>query len=278
MNLATGCKDNIMIDAFPTLYIPHGGGPCFFMDWTMGPADSWNRLEHWLRHCAADLPAEPKAILVVSAHWEESAFTVQSGSAPGLLFDYYGFPEHTYRLEYPAPGAPAFAARARDLLESSGCQCREDFNRPFDHGVFVPLMLMFPNADIPVFQVSLRAELDPVAHLRAGLALAPLRREGVLIVGSGMSYHNLRNFIGAADTGSSATFDDWLLGLTELEPGERFEKLSGWLKAPCARLAHPREEHLLPLMMAAGAGVDSPMRRVFRDEIHGHAVSAFQFG
>ena len=267
-----------MSTPMPTVFIPHGGGPCFFMEWTMGPPDSWDRLEHWLRGYAATLADRPEAILVVSAHWEESDLTVQSGASPQLLFDYYGFPPHTYELEYPAPGDPARAARVAQLLERQGIACREDPQRPFDHGVFVPLLLMFPDADIPVFQLSLHASLDPRVHLAAGEALGALREEGVLIVGSGLSYHNLPDLMRQTGNSASAEFDDWLNSLAELSSGQRLERLGAWAEAPGARAAHPREEHLLPLMVAAGAGGDSPMRQVFHDRIHGHAVSAFQFG
>lgn len=262
----------------PTVYIPHGGGPCFFMEWTMGAPDSWDRLGVWLRGYVDGLAARPRAVLVVSAHWEEPRVTVQTGAAPGLLFDYYGFPEHTYRLRFPAAGAPECAAVARELLESAGIECGESPDRPFDHGVFVPLMLMFPDADVPIFQTSLHASLDANLHIEVGSALEPLREQGVLIVASGMSYHNLPDFMGHRRPEASQAFDDWLNGLSALSAPERRRALAQWVDAPAARLAHPREEHLLPLMVAAGAGGESEMTGVFRDRIHGHLISAFQFG
>jgi hypothetical protein len=139
----------------PSLFIPHGGGPCFFMP---DPRGTWTRMGDYLRSLPATLPGPPRAILVVSGHWEEPAFTFTGAERhPGLIFDYYGFPEHTYKLEYPAPGSPALAARVRDLLADAGIASQEDATRGFDHGVFVPFLLMYPDADIPVVQLSLRA-------------------------------------------------------------------------------------------------------------------------
>jgi aromatic ring-opening dioxygenase catalytic subunit (LigB family) len=193
----------------PTLFIPHGAGPCFFMEWSRGPADAWDKTAAWLKGLVADLPERPTAILVVSGHWEEPVFTVGSAAKPPMLFDYYGFPEHTYQLTFDAPGAPALAARVRDLLGQAGFETGEDSQRGYDHGVFVPMKLVTPEADIPVLQLSLEAGLSPERHLAAGRALAPLRDEGVLIVGSGMSWHNMRGF-SPAFTGKSRAFDAWL--------------------------------------------------------------------
>jgi aromatic ring-opening dioxygenase catalytic subunit (LigB family) len=137
----------------PTLFIPHGAGPCFFMDWTRGPADTWDRTAAWLKGLVADLPERPKAMLVVSGHWEEPVFTVGSSSKPPMIFDYYGFPEETYRLKFDAPGSPALAGRVRELLGAAGLPTAEDAQRGYDHGVFVPLLLSTPEADIPVVQL-----------------------------------------------------------------------------------------------------------------------------
>ena len=178
----------------PTLFIPHGGGPCFFMDPPPNDPHAWDAMAAYLRGIAASLPAKPRAILVISAHWETPRPTVMTAAHPPMLFDYYGFPEHTYKLEYPAPGSPELASRVRALLADAGIASDADDARGYDHGVFVPFLLMFPDADIPIVQLSLRGDLDPAAHIAIGRALAPLRDEGVLIVGSGMSYHNLRRF------------------------------------------------------------------------------------
>jgi aromatic ring-opening dioxygenase catalytic subunit (LigB family) len=265
----------------PTLFVPHGGGPCFFMDPPPGDPQAWDAMASYLRGIAASVGAKPRAILVISAHWETPRPTVMTAERPSMLFDYYGFPEHTYRLRYPAPGSPALASRVRALLSSEGIASDEDAARGYDHGVFVPFLLMFPDADIPVVQLSLRADLDPAAHIAIGRALAPLRDERVLIVGSGMSYHNLRRFwsTDANDVECARAFDAWLADAVETaDADERSARLIDWANAPGARTAHPRSEHLLPLMVAAGAGGGDRGTRTYSDWIFGKAVSGFQFG
>ena len=260
----------------PTLFIPHGAGPCFFMDWTRGPADTWDRTAAWLKRLVADLPQRPRAILMISGHWEAPQFTVGSAERPPMLYDYYGFPEHTYRLQFAAPGSPALAQRLRDLLGEAGFPTAADPERGYDHGVFVPLLLATPEADVPVVQLSLRQDLDPSAHLAAGRALAPLRDEGVLIVGSGMSWHNMRGF-SPAYTARSAAFDGWLEAALA-DPVGRDEAIRRWEEAPNAREAHPREEHLAPLFIAAGAAAGEPGRLAFRDQAMDVVISGYQFG
>ncbi|MBL6751592.1 MAG: dioxygenase [Nevskia sp.] len=263
----------------PTFFITHGGGPCFFMDWSpIGPADSWNRLGEWLRALPATLPARPAAVVVVSAHWEAPLFSITADPRPELIFDYHGFPEHTYRLQYPAPGAPALAGEVRALLAGAGLAAAEVLGRGYDHGVFVPFKLVFPDADVPIVQLSLRADLGPAVHLQAGRALAPLRSRNVLIVGSGSSYHNLRRF-GAAGGAASEQFDAWLTAtVTAADAAGREQGLAHWAEAPAARQAHPREEHLLPLMVAAGAAGTDRGERVFTDRIMGVRLSNYRFG
>lgn len=265
----------------PTLYIPHGGGPCFFMDWTMGPPDTWEKMAAWLRQLAARIESHsgrPRAILVISAHWEEKEVAVQKQEHPPLLYDYYGFPPHTYQLKYDAPGAPALAQQVVELLETAGIAAHADTARGLDHGVFIPFKLIYPDADIPVFQVSLKAGLDPAAHLAIGRALAPLRWQGVLIVGSGMSYHNMRGLFENSGAADSRKFDAWLTETVELpDAAARNRRLEQWSQAPAARAAHPREEHLLPLMVAAGAA-EEPGHRIFTDHVMGAQVSAYWFG
>ncbi len=265
-------------EKLPTFYIPHGGGPCFYMDWKMGPADTWVKMKAWLEGLAKDLKAPPRALLVISAHWEEQVASVTTNPAPPLLFDYYGFPQHTYELTWPAPGSPELAARVCTLLQNAGIESREDAARGFDHGVFVPLKLTFPNAEIPTIQLSLRAGLDPAEHLKIGRALAPLREEGVLIVGSGMSYHNMRGFNQPASLAHSERFDAWLAKTASEEPANRDASLSAWKKAPSAIECHPREEHLIPLMVAAGAAGGDRGEAVFRDKVMGVIASAIRFG
>lgn len=260
----------------PTLFIPHGAGPCFFMEWTRGPADQWDRMAAWLKGLVAGLPERPKAILVISGHWEAPVFTVGAAERPPLIYDYYGFPEHTYQLRFDAPGSPALAHRVRELITNAGLPAYEDAERGYDHGVFVPLKLVTPEADIPVVQLSLQNGLDPAAHLAVGRALAPLRGEGVLIVGSGMSWHNMRGF-SPAFSEKSAAFDAWLEDALA-EPAGRDEAIRSWATAPYAREAHPREEHLAPLFVAAGAAEGEPGRVAFRDTVMDVVVSGFEFG
>jgi aromatic ring-opening dioxygenase catalytic subunit (LigB family) len=195
-----------------------------------------------------------------------------------MLFDYYGFPPETYKLSYPAPGSPALAARARNLLSAAKIESSTDDKRGFDHGVFVPQLIIDPKAEIPVVMLSLRNDLDPAGHIAIGKALAPLRDEGVLIIGSGSSYHNLRQFF-SGDGRASIPFDDWLAE-TAMQPdaAQRNARLVAWEKAPNARACHPREEHLIPLMVAAGAAEGDVGRQSFRDRIGGQAVSCFSFG
>ncbi len=264
--------------AQPTLYIAHGGGPCFFMDWSsIGPKDTWDRMGAWLRGLASSLPERPKSILVISAHWEEDEFTVLTDEHPELIYDYTGFPAETYAISYPAPGSPKLADQVAELLDAAGIEVRRKSHRGFDHGVFIPFKLVFPDAEIPIIQLSLKRGLDPADHLRAGLALASLRNEGVLIVGSGMSYHNLRKFFGGG-ANRSYEFDAWLTEtVTKHSSVERARNLVAWEKAPAAREAHPREEHLLPLMVVAGAASTGKGELAFHDEIMGQAVSAYRF-
>lgn len=265
----------------PTLFIPHGGGPCFFMDPPPGlPRDLWEPMAAHLRGIPQAIGARPRAILVISGHWECPRLTVQSAARHSLLFDYYGFPEHTYQLAYPVAGDPALAARVRELLAAQGFESDEDRERGLDHGVFVPFKLIYPHADVPIVQLSLRQGLDPVEHLRIGHALKPLRAEGVLIVGSGMSYHNLRHFMTAepAVVQASDRFDAWLNQAATAAPAERERALSHWAEAPGARVCHPRSEHLIPMMVAAGAAGEDSGHRIYHQRLLGKLISGFQFG
>ncbi|WP_367067112.1 class III extradiol ring-cleavage dioxygenase [Oryzisolibacter sp. LB2S] len=264
----------------PTLYIPHGAGPCFFMDWN--PPGTWDRMAAFLRAIPASLPARPRAIALVTAHWLAPQPSMSSAERPGMLFDYYGFPPHTYALDYPAPGAPLLADRVSDLLAGAGLAPQQDGARGFDHGSFIPLMLAFPEADIPVLQLSLLQSLDAADHIRLGRALAPLREEGVLIIGSGMSYHNMRGYGDPRSAAISTAFDQWLAETVALPAPEREARLADWASAsgPAGRLSHPpgAEEHLLPLHVVAGAAGDSAGAKVFTDRVLGVDVSAFRFG
>ena len=261
----------------PSIFLPHGGGPCFFMNWTMGPPDTWDKTRGFLEGISATLPEPPRAMVVVSGHWEERVPTVSIVKHPGLIFDYYGFPPETYQLQWPAPGSPAVALRASELLQESGLPVNCDPARGFDHGIFVPLKVAFPKADIPVIPLSLAGSLDPALHLAVGRALTPLRDEGVLIIGSGMSFHNLRAYLQKDTLNRSADFDAWLAHAISRPASERDSLLNRWRDAPFARFSHPREEHLIPLMVAAGAGGNDEGRHVFRDAPMGAVTSAWRW-
>ena len=243
----------------------------------MGPSDTWHRMAAWLKQLSATLNEKPKAIIVISGHWEAEPVAITAQAAPPLLFDYYGFPPETYQLEYPAPGDPVLARRIADLLQEGGVPAHLDAQRGFDHGVFIPFKLIYPNADVSIVQLSLKAGLRPEQHLQIGRLLAPLRKEGVLIVGSGMSYHNLRGFGVTAGPVSDA-FDRWLSDAVCSDIQQRERDLIAWQTAPGARQAHPREEHLLPLMVVAGAAGADRGQKLFQDRVMGATVSAFGFG
>lgn len=261
----------------PTWFIPHGGGPCFFMDWS--PPHAWDRMADFLRNLASTLPRKPKALVMVSAHWLEPHFAVTSGVQPELIYDYYGFPPHTYELKYPAPGAPALAEQIVTTLTAAGIASASDAQRGFDHGMFIPLKLIFPEADIPVVQLSMHSSLDPTLHLEAGRALQALRDQDVLIIGSGMSFHNMRAYGNPQYGPVSDAFDDWLTLAVESSPQERYRLLMNWEQAPGARQCHPprAEEHLIPLMIVAGAAGDDAGRKVFSDRVMETTLSAFSF-
>jgi aromatic ring-opening dioxygenase catalytic subunit (LigB family) len=264
----------------PVWFIPHGGGPCFFMDPPPSAPDAWTRMEAYLRGIPAAIGAKPRAILIVSAHWLESRPTVTAAAAPPLIYDYLGFPPHTYELKYPAPGDPALAEEIVQRLARAGIDAGADAARGVDHGVFIPLLLLYPAADIPVVQLSMLRSLDPEAHLAVGRALGSLRDEGVLIVGSGMSFHNLQNFYSADPRlfAIAGKFDAWLTDAAAAEPAVRDAVLARWAEAPGARISHPHEDHLLPLMVAAGAaGADRGVRD-YSDNVFGAPISGYRFG
>lgn len=267
----------------PSIYLPHGGGP-----WTIveNMRSGHEELDAYLKGLAATLPEQPKAVLCVSAHWEAAKPTVQTSSSPPMLYDYYGFPPESYEFVWPAPGSPEVAAMVTDHLKSAGLSFGEDPERGFDHGAFVPLMRVDPKAATPTFQLSLIEGLDPLAHIEVGKALAPLREQGVLILGSGMSYHNMRGFMQAMRSRDAAAmvqddskrFDDWLAETMALEPSARETRLVEWAKAPGGRESHPREEHLLPLMVNLGAGLEAEASIAFQANVVGAHVSAVHFG
>ena len=257
----------------PALYIPHGGGPSFFMQGERKAR--YQATEDFLRSIQGLLPARPRAILIITAHWECAVPSFTSGSRPGLIYDYHGFPPETYALQYPAPGEPALAAQAAALLQAAGFAAQLAPDYGWDHGVFIPLKVMYPDADVPVVAMSLQASLDPALHCDLGAALASLRAQGVLVVGAGMSYHNLRHFAEAAP--ASYAFHDWLDTALAGDHASRRAQLAQWAGAPGGRASHPREEHLLPLMVASGAGSDQPARRLWRGAVGPSCLGAWAF-
>lgn len=267
----------------PTIFLPHGGGPWPWMDLSFLLTDQEKQsLTDYLVGLAGTLPRRPRALLVVSAHWEARVPTLMTHAHPPMLYDYYGFPPETYQIRWPAPGEPELAEHVRELVGQAGFETATDAERGFDHGTFVPLKLCFPDADVPTVQLSLRQDLDPAWHLAFGRALAPLRDEGVLLVGSGMSFHNLRDFFGGMPRGArgprSEPFDAWLREVAVAPPDARNAELVRWDAAPSARIAHPREEHLLPLMVMAGAAGADAGHVGFAGTFGGFHVTSVHFG
>jgi 4,5-DOPA dioxygenase extradiol len=255
------------------VYFSHGGGPLPIL----GDA-SHQAMVDFMTRLPAQL-ARPDAIVVVSAHWEENAATLLGAPNPPMFYDYYGFPEEAYSITYPAPGHPALAERIVSLLEENGIPARIDPRRGFDHGLFIPLALMYPRADIPSTQLSLLRGLDPSAHIALGKALRQLLSEKILFIGSGFSFHNLKAFFGqtaGAPDAANDAFQDWLIETCAgpLSQPEREHRLIEWEQAPSARYCHPREEHLLPLHVCLGM-MGRPAAVAFDDQILGKRGVAF---
>ena len=264
------------MNKMPVYFLSHGGGPWPYVD---GMRQMFAETERQFKALPGRLPAKPKAVLVITGHWEEAEFTVSTAEHPPMVYDYGGFPEHTYRIRYPAPGSPELASRVKDLLENAGFPVNEDRRRGFDHGTFVPLALMYPDADIPVVMLSLKATYDPQEHIRVGQALAPLREEGVLIIGSGMTYHNMRGFGREESAPVAEAFEKYLSSATS-QPDWRVrnDQLARWEDAPHARVAHPREDHLIPLMVIAGAAQDDQGRPLLVDHVMNVPMASYEFG
>lgn len=265
-----------MTKPLPTYFISHGGGP---WPWLPDMRRMLANLEVSLARMPQEIGQVPKAVLMISGHWEDDAFAVMTSPKPGMVYDYSGFPPETYKITYPAPGAPDLADRAAGLIRAAGLPVRPDSRQGFDHGTFAPLAVIYPDADVPVFQVSLRHGYDPAEHFALGRALAPLRDEGVLIVGSGLSYHNLRLF-GPGAKVPSAAFDAWLGEVLDAAPAARTAALLDWESAPYARVCHREEDHLVPLFAALGAAEGERATRVYHDTnvFGGVTASSWKFG
>lgn len=256
------------------IFISHGGGP-----WPLLKDPRHKNLIDFLEKIPQTL-ISPSAIVVVSGHWEEERPAIQSKPLPGMLYDYYGFPEESYQITYSAPGQPELAAKIAAILTDNQIPADLDGERGFDHGLFVPLMLMYPEAKVPCLQVSLTSNLDPGAHIRLGKALRELRNENILIIGSGASFHNLSGFREPPTPETLSLnegFENWLMDVmtnTQITESQREQKLTNWLDAPGARYCHPREEHLLPLHVCYGVA-GGPADRVIPVEYMERKASMF---
>lgn len=259
----------------PTYFISHGGGP---WPWIPEMRAMFAPLEESLAAMPGELPEPPKAILMISGHWEAAEYRVMSSPNPPMVYDYYNFPPHTYEVTYPAPGAPDLAKRTADLIRDAGLPAELDPEQGFDHGTFAPLAIMYPEADVPIFQVSLRHGYDPAEHFALGRALAPLRDEGVVIVGSGLSYHNLR-LMGPTARKPSEEFDAWLNEALLRSPEPRTDLILNWEQAPSARICHAQEDHFAPLFVALGAAERSSAVQIYHQKelFGGVTASGFRF-
>ncbi|MBX3461335.1 MAG: dioxygenase [Planctomycetes bacterium] len=262
----------------PVVFVSHGAPTL--------AVDVGDPTHAFLSALGRELPL-PRAIIVISAHWEDDVFAVTGAERLSTIHDFSGFPAELYDIRYEPPGDPALAARIAGLIAGAGLPSRVDPARGLDHGAWVPLMLAYPAADIPVVQVSLRRGLDAAQHIALGRALAPLRKDH-LIIASGSAVHNLRMLDWAAmgqpaqDAASApwaAAFEDWLRETMALSGVPRQSRLAEWESAPEARRAHAREEHLIPLHVAAGAGGDEPAALVHQSWQMGNlSLSAWRLG
>ncbi|MFT6896045.1 MAG: 4,5-DOPA dioxygenase extradiol [Paraglaciecola sp.] len=233
-------------------FISHGGGPMPLLN-----DPDHTQLVAYLKSLAGKLE-KPSAILLISAHWEEAVATITASAKPKMIYDYSGFPPETYQLQYPSPGEPVLAVKVQQALQHAGIAVKLDQQRGYDHGLYVPLMLMYPQADIPAIQLSLVNNLDAEQHLAIGKALQALDYDNLLVIGSGFSFHNMREFF-APDTedrrSKNQGFEHWLhttVSDKKMPETQRSESMINWAKAPHARYCHPREEHLLPLHICYG--------------------------
>jgi aromatic ring-opening dioxygenase catalytic subunit (LigB family) len=268
-------KQNGPADKAQIVYLSHGGGPLPILG-----DPSHKAMVEFMRLLPSQLRC-PDAILVISAHWEQSAATLLGAHSPPMLYDYYGFPDQAYEITYPAPGSPALAHRIAELLHNNNLASHIDMERGFDHGLFIPLKLMYPQADIPALQLSLLSGLNPAAHVALGNALRELNPANILVVGSGFSFHNMGAFsrqgTHAPDRANDA-FQNWLIEVCtgQITQSEREQRLINWDKAASARYCHPREEHLLPLHVCIGMA-GKPAKLVFDDHILGKRAVAFKW-
>ena len=260
----------------PILYLPHGGGPMPLL----GEPSHAGMVAFW-KEMAEKFPA-PDAIVMISAHWEAEVASITASKAPEMLYDYSNFPAETYQYQYPSPGHPALAKQMAEMLAGNNIQVKRETERGYDHGMFVPMMLMYPKADIPCIQLSLLSSLNAQQHLDLGKALADLRQQNILVIGSGMSFHNFSAMRrrSADDQKQSQAFDEWLVETccsNALSAEEREQRLSNWESTPSGRFSHPREEHLLPLHVCFGMAASSSdvAQHAYSESWKGLSLSAF---
>jgi 4,5-DOPA dioxygenase extradiol len=253
--------------ALPVLFLSHGSPMHAIQPGAVRAV--WERL-------ARGLP-RPRAILIASAHWETAVPAVTASATPETIHDFYGFPRPLYEIRYPAPGAPDVARRAVELLEKANFKAVADPHRGLDHGAWSPLLHMYPKADVPVVQIAVQTELGTRHHLELGRALAPLAREGVLIIGSGHLTHNLRDRSDGAPAAYARDFQDWVKQRID---AHALEELADYRRlAPGGVRAHPTDEHFLPLYVALGAaGADYRAERLYDGiEMGALAMDAYRF-
>jgi len=255
------------------IYLSHGGGPLPILG-----DPSHDKMVKFMQGLSQKL-GNFSAVVVFSAHWEEDNFAIQNGDKPSILYDYYGFPQVAYKITYPCSGNPILAEKIAQLLYDNGLAHSLDKDRPYDHGSYIPLLLMYPNYVMPVIQISLHSSLDPLAHLRLGKALQPLLGENILFIGSGFSFHNMRKFDFAGGENVDTVNDSFQDSLIDVctagnDKKQVWDRLVKWKELPGAKYCHPREEHLVPLFVCAGLG-ESPGKVVFDDYILGKRAVAF---
>jgi len=266
---------NKPIASFPSIYLFHGGGP-----YPLTTDPSQLSIRKFLQELPKKIPT-PKSILLISAHWESPTISILNKKEPNLLFDYYGFPKDLYNFKYPTKNDLDLVNKMTLLFDQNNITYKMDNERDYDHGVFVPLLLMYPEANIPVAQISLVKGLDPATHLKIGEVLAPLRNEGVLILGSGSSFHGFFVNLESEELAKhSQNFDKYLDDVCtnkSYSSSERKKMLIDWKKAPSAKFAHPREEHLLPLMVNMGAADGVAGERIYEDYYMEYKMGAYLF-
>jgi 4,5-DOPA dioxygenase extradiol len=256
------------------LYLSHGAGPMPLLG-----DDGHKEMVENLKMIAGKI-LKPSAIILISAHWEEAMPTITQAANPQLFYDYYGFPKEAYEIQYPAPGEPNLANKVFSALSDKGIKCTLDDKRGFDHGLFVPLKIMYPEADVPCIQLSLVNSLDSSEHIKIGKALSGLEYDNLLVIGSGFSFHNMKAFFAPKTAEMEIMNEEFMQWLNDtcsnpnLEENERTRRLVNWEKAPSARYCHPREEHLLPLHVCYGV-TNCACSEFFDLEIIGKKASVY---